>query len=159
MNYEELLSEADKENIYVIESADFESKSDGLINGNVIGLSRKLKSSVHRSCVLAEELGHHYTNVGNIIDQSDVGNRKQEYRARSWAYNKQVGLFGIIKAYQRRCQNLFEMAEFLGVTEEFLSEAIDQYRKKYGCKVEIDNYVIFFEPRLAVMERMNWKEL
>lgn len=45
------------------------------------------------------------------------------------------------------------MAEYLEVTEEFLKEALEQYRRKYGRKVELDNYVILFEPYLAVMER------
>ena len=31
-----------------------------------------------KACVLAEELGHHYTTVGDIIDQKESENRKQE---------------------------------------------------------------------------------
>lgn len=64
-----------------------------------------------------------------------------------------VGLIGIVRAYQHRCQSLTDMAEYLEVTEEFLKEALEQYRRKYGRKVELDNYVILFEPYLAVMER------
>lgn len=39
------------------------------------------------------------------------------------------------------------------MTEEFLLEALNQYRRKYGQKVELDTYIILFEPYLAVMER------
>ena len=46
-----------------------------------------------------------------------------------------------------------EAAEYLGVTEEFFQDAIDRYRSKYGVCVEVDNYVVFFEPSLAVMEK------
>ena len=42
------------------------------------------------------------------------------------------------------------MAEYLDVTEEYLEEAIDCYKAKYGLYVSIDNYIIYFEP-FAVM--------
>lgn len=85
--------------------------------------------------------------------KEEHGNRKQELRARLVAYDKMIGLIGIVRAYQHRCQNLADMAEYLEVTEEFLQEALEQYRRKYGQKAELDNYVILFEPYLAVMER------
>lgn len=150
MEYETLLKEADSEFIVVKEKPLRAHR--GRIKGQRIAIKKDL-TATEKACVLAEELGHHYTTVGNILDQSDVSNRKQELHARLWAYNKQIGLYGIIKAYKHRCQNLTEMADYLGVTEEFLIDALNQYRMKYGCKVEVDNYVIFFEPRLAVMER------
>ncbi len=69
------------------------------------------------------------------------------------AYDKMVGLIGIVRAYRHRCQNLADMAEYLEVTKEFLQETLEQYRRKYGQEVELDNYLILFEPHLAVMER------
>jgi hypothetical protein len=59
---------------------------------------------------------------------------------------------GIVRAYQRRCNGLSEMAEYLDVTEQFLADALEQYHRKYGRSVTVDNYVILFEPYLAVME-------
>lgn len=44
------------------------------------------------------------------------------------------------------------MADYLDVTEQFLADCLETYRQKYGCCVELDNYVIMFEPRLAVYE-------
>ena len=95
MNYENLLTEAHSENITVIENAPFQSKSDGLINGNVIGLNKNIRSFRKRACILSEELGHYHTTVGDIICQSSTSERKQEHRARVWAYEKMVGLTGI----------------------------------------------------------------
>ncbi len=40
-----------------------------------------------------------------------------------------------------------------GYAEEFLKDALRQYRNKYGVCKGIDNYIIFFEPHLAVMEK------
>ena len=63
-----------------------------------------------------------------------------------------IGLMGIIQAYEHSCRNLYEMAEFLDCTEEYLNEAINCYRSKYGEFVKIDNYIIYFIPRLVVMK-------
>lgn len=152
MIYDNLLNEAQCNNIYVIENADFSSRADGLINGNVIGLNRQIRSLRKRSCVLAEELGHYHTSTGDILDLDNVSNRKQEYHARIWAYDKLIGLTGIISSYEVGCKNAYEMADHLGVTEAFLLEALSCYRVKYGPRTKLDNYVIYFEPNLGVLE-------
>lgn len=46
------------------------------------------------------------------------------------------------------------MAEYLDVTEEFLSDALESYRKKYGTCKAIDNYIVYFEPHLGILEKM-----
>lgn len=142
--YEHLLSSS-AENIIVIEK-NFKSQAKGLCKGNKIGISKTISTSAEKSCILAEELGHHYTTVGNILDQSSVSNRKQELRARMWAYNKLIGLMGIIKSYEHGCQSYHEMAEYLDVTEEFLRDALKRYHQKYGVCTTVDNYIIYFEP-------------
>lgn len=84
--------------------------------------------------------------------QNNIYSQKQEQQARLWAYNKLIGLNGIINSYKHGCHNLSEMADYLDVTQEFLSEAISKYHSKYGVFTTIDNYVIYFEPNLAVIE-------
>lgn len=59
---------------------------------------------------------------------------------------------GIVNAYKNHCANISETAEHLGVPEDFLKEALNHYKSKYGSHVVIDNYVIFFEPNVAVLE-------
>lgn len=152
MNYEGLLQEASDNDVYVIEKAPFESDAKGLIKNDVIGLSQSLVTDTERACVLAEELGHYHTTVGNIIDVKDISNSKQERVARIWAYNKMIGLQGIIEAHKHKCTTKHEVIEFLGVTEQFFNEAIKTYAEKYGVYTQIDNYVIFFTPALGVME-------
>ena len=105
-----------------------------------------------KTCALAEELGHHETSVGNILDMTSAANRKQERQARFWAYNKQIGLFGLVRAFEHGCQNRFEIAEYLEVTEEFLEECIECYRNKYGICKRLDNYVVYFIPQLSMMK-------
>lgn len=151
-NYELLGDEACKDGIDIIEYSFNSNHIKGLYcNGN-IALNEKIETSAEKSCILAEELGHHYTTVGNILDQSSVSNRKQELRARMWAYNKLIGLIGIIKSYEHGCQSYHEMAEYLDVTEEFLRDALKRYHQKYGVCTTVDNYIIYFEPALGVVK-------
>lgn len=149
MKYDELLIEADSNSLITKEKP--LKAYDGRIRGNKI-LIRSNMTEREKTCVLAEELGHHYTTVGNILDQTNVMNRKQEQQARTWAYNKLIGLMGIVNSYKAGCRSTNEMAEYLNVTEEFLMEALERYRSKYGTCTTIDNYVIFFEPNLGVLE-------
>ncbi len=151
MTYEELLRIADQEGIIVKEKPLLES--DGRIYGYRIAIRKNIPTATEKACVLAEELGHHYTAVGNILDTSTAFGRKLEQAGRLFAYNCMIGLIGIANAYKSGCRNQYEMAEFLGVTEEFLKESLKCYRQKYGHYVLINNYIIYFEPYLAVIER------
>lgn len=99
-------------------------------------------------------MGHYHTGVGRIINSNNTHSRKQEHSARLWSYNKRIGLIGIIQAYHHGCRNRFEVADFLNVSEDTLTEALEYYRQIYGTYVAIDNYVIMFEPYLAVYEKM-----
>ncbi len=149
MTYEQLLTTADQNGLLVKEKA--LSDHDGLIKGNRIAIRKDIETQKEKSCVLAEEIGHDRTSYGDILNQSDIMNRKQEYRARFYGYNLKIGLTGLIRAYEAGCRNLYEMAEFLDATEEYLREAIQCYRSKYGICVDVDNYIIYFEP-FAVMK-------
>ena len=150
MTYEKLLDEAQSEGLIVKEK--YIPGYGGRIYKNRIAIHNEIRTSSEKSCVLAEELGHYYTTVGNILDQSSVSNRKQELRARMWAYNRQIGLLGIIKSYEHGCRNLYDMAEYLEVTEEFLKDALERYRQKYRMYTAVDNYIIYFEPGLGVVK-------
>ena len=152
MNYEALLDEAHQEGLTVKEKP--LKYNNGRIKGKRIAIRKDIETSAEKACVLAEELGHYHTTVGDITDLSDSQNRKQERQARLWGYNKLIGLTGIIQAFRAGCHSRHETAEYLGVTEEFLQECIDCYTEKYGEYAKIDNYIIFFIPNLAVMEEV-----
>lgn len=149
MIYNALLDEANAEGLSIKERP-FKTY-DGRIKGNNIYL-RENMNTTEKACVLAEELGHHYTSVGCILDQTDLANRKQERQARLWGYNKLIGLMGIVRAFNAGCQNQYEIAEYLDVTEEYLQECINCYQSKYGICTNVDNYVIYFVPYLTVTE-------
>ncbi|MDD5936183.1 MAG: hypothetical protein PUC65_11610 [Clostridiales bacterium] len=149
LTYDELLEEANNNGIKVRELP--LSDSDGRINGKRIAI-RKGIPVVKKICVLCEELGHYYTTVGNIIDQKSTNEIKQEVMARKWSYDKLIGLTGIIRAFNNNCLNIYDMADHLNVDIEFLNDALNYYRQKYGVYTTLDNYIIYFEPNLAVLK-------
>ena len=151
--YETLLENASDAGVIVDETSHFcGTKIKGLYLDKHIAISKDISTDTEKACILAEELGHHYTATGNILDQSTVENRKQEMRGRIVAYNKLVGLRGIVDAYLHHCQSISESAEYLEITEEFLIDSLNYYRNKYGVYTKLDNYVIVFEPNIAVLE-------
>ena len=149
MTYEQLLTVADQEELLVKEHSLI--NHDGLISGRRIAIRRSIETQAGKSCVLAEEIGHHCTSSGDILDQTDIMHRKQEYRARFYGYNLKIGLTGLIRSYESGCRNIFERAEYLDATEEYLKEALLCYKSKYGICTAVDNYIIYFEP-FAVMK-------
>lgn len=151
MTYEEMQQEHPAANIVEMDLSKIKGLK-GLCVGDNIAIRQDIPTQTEKSCVLAEELGHYHTTYGDILDLDDVRNRKQEFRARMWGYNFQIGLMGIVKAYEAGCRNRFEMAEYLDVTEDYLDDAITAYRGKYGRCTAIDNYIIYFDPSLMVMK-------
>lgn len=123
--------------------------------GKCIGNSLIINKNAHSNeklCILAEELGHFETTVGNITNQTKICNKKQELKARAWGYNKMIGLKGIINAFNYGYKNPSEIAEFFNVTQEYLNDAINYYTSKYGLMYKFEEYTIFFHPTLKVIK-------
>ncbi len=150
--YEELLKYAEKEKLDVVEKK-FRSSAKGLYKDGRIGISNQLTTECEKYCVLSEELGHYHTSHGDILDLRDMKNAKQEVRAREWAYNKLIKLDLIYDAFIAGVKNSYELAEYLGTTEEFLKEAIEHLQSKYGVFYEFDNYILYFEP-FGIMKKV-----
>ncbi len=146
-----LLDEIEKEDIQIVE-INLPNRIRGLYSDNIIAINKKLDTASEKICVLAEELGHYHTTVGNILDQSKVENRKQELKARRWAVDKLIRVEQFIDALKAGVRNRHELAEFLEVTEEFIDMAIDHFKGIYGLCHTIDKYIIYFEP-LVVLEK------
>ena len=149
---EKLEQEAFEEAVSIYDYDLGEDNLKGLYMKGNIALSDKIDTTAEKCCVLAEEMGHHHTSVGNILNLSEDGNRKQERQARLWAYNRQIGLDGLIRAYENHCHSLHETAEFLEVTEEFLEEAIHCYCEKYGTGIQAGDYYVMFIPHMSIGE-------
>lgn len=156
MNSFELLeNEACEEGVDIV-GYDFRSERiRGLYCNGTVAISNDIDTITEKTTVLAEELGHYYTTTGNILDQTDVSSRKQERHARVWAYDKLIGLSGIIRGSEAGCQSRYELAEFLGITEDFLQDALYCYESKYGTYIRTGEYMIIFTPTLSVIKLLS----
>lgn len=151
MTYDDLYREALKCGLSIHEAA-LPLTIRGLYADNVICLNRFIPTMTERTCVLAEEIGHHHRSVGNILHQATVVQRKQELQGKWWAFQYLVPCSRIIDAYHERISGRHDLAEWLGVTEEFLQGSIDFYTARHGtCLRYNDQYTIHFDP-LGVTE-------
>ena len=152
-NLEKLEQDAHDSNVHVYNYYLGEDNFHGIyIDGN-IALNTCLNTTTEKACVLAEELGHHETSSGNILDQSSTANRKQEYKARIWAYREMISPDDLFSAFQYGCRNRYEIAEYIGVTEEFLEDALNYFKTQYpdGYSSGLNQYLIRFIPNLQVL--------
>lgn len=147
--FETLLNEAHKENLEVV-FMPFKERLKGLYYDKVIAINKNIDTTAEKTCILAEELGHYHTTVGNILDQKKITNRKLERRARAWGYQRLVPLDKLILAYEKGIRSRYELAEFLEITEQFLADALKYYKDKYGLYCQVGGYYICFEP-LAIV--------
>lgn len=141
-SYERLVQDANTMGLEIVEKY-FKSDAKGLCKGAKIGI-RKDMPKIEKACILAEEIGHYYTTTGNILNQRDTGNKKQEMKARKWAVDKMISIEDLFRATEQPCRNLFEIAEFLEVTEEFLLEALEVFKKRYGHSYTHEGKTIVF---------------
>ena len=125
MKYEALLDEAYEKGLVVREKP--LQAHDGRIKGNRIAIRSSIETNAKKCCVLAEQLGHYEVNVGDILDQNDTNNRRQERAARRRAYEKLLPVENILFAAQDGHKEIWDMAEYLDVDEEFLRDALKYY--------------------------------
>ena len=150
LTYDNLLIEADRKNLVVLEKPLI--ANDGRLFKNRIAIRKDISTTKEKTCVLAEEIGHYETTVGNILNQRITENRKQEFQARMYAYNKLIGIQGLIDCYEYGCTNIHEMSEYLDVTERFVSDALEAYEQKYGTQIRHREYSVRFNPSLSIMK-------
>lgn len=120
--YEALQAEYDEE--LIIE--EHEMITPGLYSDGIIWIKKDLTEK-EKICILAEEIGHHETSYGNILDLNDINNAKQEHTARRWAFEKLVPIDAILSAVQAGHTELWDIAEHLSVSEKFLLGALIHY--------------------------------
>lgn len=129
MELKKLYDIAEKENINVI---NFKMKNKAIIgcsdNTYSIGLNYSIiDNSSEEKTILAEELGHYYTN--NLYDEhcSKLEKAKREYRANKWAFKTLVPYSKLLELREKGCKYNYEFAEELGVTEDLVEKAYNYY--------------------------------
>jgi len=128
----ELFQLAEREGI-VIEWWDFKPPLEAVywaVSGMppVIGLANSLESAskAYFRCVVAEELGHHFTTIGHCVpriyyhyhDRTEIS--RAEYRALRWAAKWLMPLDGLATAFRHGIIGIEELAEYFEVTEDMV---------------------------------------
>lgn len=144
MTYDELLNKVYESGLTVKEKPLL--ASDGRVKDKNIAIRQDIDTSSRKLCVLAEELGHYHTTVGNIIDLSKTENSRQEETARRWAYRYLLDFDKLYEAKLSGCSNIYETAEYVGLSEHFLKDAIEYLKARYGNNFITDKYRITIEP-------------
>jgi Zn-dependent peptidase ImmA (M78 family) len=132
-----------------IEYVSFPSNILGLYykeNGlpSAIGINKSILSNTKLlTCVLAEELGHHFTTIGDTTAEyysySDrLMVNKKETLALKWATEFLLPLNEIISIMKNLPSSLYEMADHLGVTEEFLLKRLE-FLSRYHKYLQLDD--------------------
>ena len=103
-------------------------------------------SETRKAEVLYEELAHHKLTYGNILDQSKWINRKFENYARRHGYEAALPLRIIVEAHHYGVSNLYELAEYVQLSEEHVLEILEHYKNKFGIGTHYGDNVITFEP-------------
>lgn len=126
---------AEKENIDII---DFKMKNKAIIgcigNNYTIGLNYSIiDNSNEEKAILAEELGHYYTNTLYNYNYSSQEIRKREFRANKWAFKLLIPYSKLKELANKGYKHYYEIAEELGVTEDLIKKAYNYYSEgNYG---------------------------
>lgn len=94
-----------------------------------IGLDNDVYGAAERVC-LAHELGHCETmSFYNIYSPFDI-REKHERRANNWAISRLVPKYRYEKALKQGYDNIYSLAEYFGVTADFMQKAVDYYKRE-----------------------------
>ncbi|MCH4321406.1 ImmA/IrrE family metallo-endopeptidase [Staphylococcus haemolyticus] len=141
--YEQLLAE--NEHIKIKDTHSLPDGYSGFYKDGIILIDKDL-SETRKAEVLYEELAHHKLTYGNILDQSKWINRKFESYARRHGYEAALPLRIIVEAHHYGVSNLYELAQYVQLSEEHVLEILEHYKQKHGIGTHYGDYSITFEP-------------
>ncbi len=132
MSNRNLYKLAEQEGIVIL-TWDFVPPADGIYYYEcgippIIGIANRIQEdSVLYRCVLAEELGHHFTTTKNALPPKYQNIREKikvgraEFQARRWAAQYLMPLDRVIESLQGGTCQSWELAQEFGVTEELVN--------------------------------------
>ena len=129
METTELYKIADKSGVQIdrFNMPDNRSASISYMDKLFVALDPSVSGAEERVC-LAHELGHCETmSFYNIYSPLDVRG-KHERRANIWAIKAMVPLSAYKHALKRGFEDIYSLAEYFGVTEDFMREAVNYYK-------------------------------
>lgn len=118
------------ENI-TIEEVEFKNNIDGIYLkmpnlAPIIGIRSSIANNNNKYIsILAEELGHHFTTIGDLTTEcftySDrIIRTKQECRARRWAANYLISNEDLVHALRNSISSIYDLSDYFSVTKELI---------------------------------------
>ncbi len=135
---------AEIENIEIIEKK-MTGNNRGFYADNVMMLDSRMSRKSKKGKAF-EELGHHFTSAGDIIDLKNKNNAKQEYKARAWGYEHHVSISDLVQCLLKAGDDIDYFLELLDVEPEDFLCVIKHYISKYGNYYKYDSYILVFNP-------------
>ena len=153
--YEEMVQYAFNEGVQVIEY-DFNGELGGYYCDGYIFID-KSADEPDKIALLAEEIGHYYTATDDISELNTAEKCKQERKGRSWAINKLLSFDDIVESIINGSDTLYQVADDLDLTIEFLNEAIAYYHSKYGSSYDYDGYTVLLSNNSVIVHPAFWE--
>lgn len=98
----------------------------------MIGIAKDIETLAERRSVFAEELGHHFTSVGNATVCHCYADRifidKTERKAMVWACHYLIPEHELDVAVRCGHRSLWDLANYFTVTENFMKFCIAMYK-------------------------------
>lgn len=87
----------------------------------------KMQNHSELNVCLAHELGHQFKNAFYDLSSTFETRERQEARATRWAVNELVPVDELLKAFESGHTEVYDLAEYFGVTEDFIRNAFYIY--------------------------------
>ena len=120
----------------IVQPADFPYPLRGIYIDDgklkMIGIAKDIETLAERRSVFAEELGHHFTSVGNAtvchcyVDRIFID--KTERKAMVWAGHYLVPERDLDDAVKQGHVSLWDLADYFTVTEKFMAFCVKMYK-------------------------------
>lgn len=89
-----------------------------------------IESATEEKSILMHELGHYHTGSYYKYDTGFAAKQRKEYRANRWAVMNYIPIDELKTAFHKGYTQAYELAEYFDVTEEFIINACDVYRRQ-----------------------------
>lgn len=91
---------------------------------------KEIETTAEKKTIIAHEVGHAETNALHRLNSNPQEIKKCEYKATKWAVEELVPISEYLKALKNGLVEVWQLAEYFDVTEDFIRKAHYIYKKK-----------------------------
>lgn len=132
-NLPEIYEEADENDVMILEHKIGARKSiiTHTQDTTAIAINSKLiETAAEEKTIIMHEMGHHYTGAYYTEHSKFELKCRKEYRAHRCSIMRYLPLEELQEAVNKGYTEIYELAEYFDVTEDFILTAIDIYKRQ-----------------------------